>query len=98
MRTLAILVGLCLTGLAAADDKPKASPEAAPPAASEVCPKKVFVGKGLQRKAVCVVETPLVVKVPPPKPAVTIVTNGGKKVTGRPKTVDGLNGIGPGTR
>jgi hypothetical protein len=98
MRALAILVGLTLAGPALADDKAPPAPPPAPAKVDPVCPKKVFVGKGLERKAVCVVDTPLVVKAAPPKPAVTIVPNGGKKVTGRPKTADGLNGLGPGSR
>ena len=95
MRAIAIVVGLTLAGSAHADDKAAKAPEA--PAAAP-CPKKVFVGKGLERKAVCVIETPVVVKAAAPKPAVTIVANDGKKVTGRPKSEDRLKGLGPGTR
>jgi hypothetical protein len=94
MRALAIVLGIVFVGPAAADNKPTP----AQPKAAEVCPKKIFVGKGLERKAVCVVETPLVVKAAPPKPQVTIVPNDGRAVTGRPKNDDRLRGLGPHTR
>ncbi|MBX3155598.1 MAG: hypothetical protein KF773_06345 [Deltaproteobacteria bacterium] len=94
MRALAIVLGLVFVGPAAADDKPAPAPQPK----SEACPKKVFVGKGLDRKAVCVIEAPVVVKAAAPKPQVTIVPTDGRAVTGRPKSDDRLRGLGPHTR
>jgi hypothetical protein len=76
------------SGIAAADP-PAAKPE---PKQPTTC-KKVVVGKGLDRHVVCQIEGPVVVATPLPKPGVIVVPNDGKKVTGRPKSGDRLNGL-----
>jgi len=77
-----VLACLLLVGTAAADPAPKKA----------ACKMK-FEGKGLDRKAVCVFEAPVVVNGTAPKPNVVIVHDGGKKVTGRPKSSDRLDGL-----
>lgn len=84
MRSLAVL--LLLVGTAAADPKTAAALD------STKC-HKVWVGKGLERHAVCQVTQDVVVKSGTPKPNVTYVTRDGKTVTGRPKTPDRLSGL-----
>jgi len=91
MRTLAALAILVVgAGLAAADPKPARSEATTTQAPG--C-KRVVVGRGLDRKVVCEVEAPVVVRQDAPKPAVLIVNRGGKVVTGRPKSDDRLNGL-----
>ena len=64
----------------------------AEPAKKAACKMK-FVGKGLDRKAVCEFEAPVVVRQEAPKPNVVYVNTGGKRVTGRPKSGDRLDGL-----
>jgi hypothetical protein len=86
MRTW-LLVALLATPAFA---EPKADkPVAAKPAK---CKTKV-VGKGLDRKVVCVFEEEIVVGAKPPKPAVVIAPADGRKVVGRPKQSDPLTGL-----
>jgi len=82
----AILVVLALGGLAAAEPAAK-QPKPKKPA---TC-KKVFVGKGLERRTTCEIDAPVVVT--PPKPGVLVVPVDGRKVVGRPKSDDRLNGL-----
>ncbi|HET9483725.1 MAG TPA: hypothetical protein VFO79_07200 [Xanthomonadales bacterium] len=89
MRLLAIVVGLAFATSAAADPKPAAAP-AKPEAAK--CKRKV-VGKGLERKVVCVFEQEIVVSSEQAKPKVVIVPVDGRKVVGRPKTTDPFAGL-----
>lgn len=93
MRTLAGLAVLVLGAhLAAADPRPAAPKAEATTTQAAGC-KRVVVGRGLDRKVVCEVSAPLVVKQEAPKPAVLIVNRGGKVVTGRPKSEDRLDGL-----
>lgn len=71
--------------------RPVAKP-AEPAAPTPVC-KKVFVGKGLERHAVCEFTAPIVVKETSAKPNVLIVPHGGRSVTGRPRSEDRLSGL-----
>ncbi len=64
-----------------------------PPARPKAQCKMHFVGKGLDRKAVCEIEAPVVVKQEAPKPNVVIVHQDGKRVVGRPKSDDRLDGL-----
>jgi len=98
----AIVLALVLAaGPAAADaTKPAAKPtEAAKPTAARptdaskpVC-KRTVVGRGLERKVVCVYEAPIVVSSSPSKPKVVYITRDGRNVTGRPKSGDRLEGL-----
>ena len=90
MRVLATLVAIGFATAAAADPKPQAPTkvEAAKPAC-----KPKYVGKGLERKVVCVFEKDIVLHAEPPKPKVIYVSEGGKKVTGRPRTTDPFKGL-----
>jgi hypothetical protein len=87
MRSLALAVLVLGAGIASADPKPEATA-----AQSPQC-KRVVVGRGLDRKVVCEVTAPVVVKQEPPKPAVLIINKGGRDVTGRPKSGDRLAGL-----
>jgi hypothetical protein len=87
MRSFAALVLVVLAGSASADPKPESTASQ-----SSQC-KRVVVGRGLDRKVVCDVQAPIVVKQEAPKPAVLIVNRGGRDVTGRPKSGDRLNGL-----
>ena len=71
---------------------PAAKPAVATPAPAPVC-KKVFVGRGLERHAVCEFTAPIVVKETSAKPNVLIVPRGGRTVTGRPRSEDRLSGL-----
>ncbi len=84
MRALLVLV--LLAGPAAADPKPAAA------TASPKC-HRVWVGKGLERHAVCELKDEVVVKSGTPKPNVVVVNHDGKTVTGRPKSDDRLRGL-----
>ncbi|HUJ57210.1 MAG TPA: hypothetical protein VLX92_01900 [Kofleriaceae bacterium] len=89
MRLLAGLACLALSLTAAADPpKPAARSDAKPAAA---CKRKV-VGRGLDRKVVCVFEQSIVVH-GSNRPAVVYVHPDGKAVTGRPKSDDRLAGL-----
>lgn len=55
--------------------------------------KPTVVGRGLERKVVCVFEEQIEVKAGTPKPQVLYLTKGGKAVTGRPRSDDRLNGL-----
>ncbi|MEO8701242.1 MAG: hypothetical protein ABI867_14420 [Kofleriaceae bacterium] len=90
MRLIATLV-LSFAVPAAADPAP-AKPAAAP--AASAC-KKVIVGKGADRKIVCEITAPVVVKAGAPKPEVLIVPQDGRKVVGRPRSENRLNGLSP---
>ena len=85
MRTWLLVALLAVPAFA--DDKPKQ-----PAPAKQTCKMK-FVGKGLERKAVCVFEDPIVIPAKPPKPAVVIAPVDGRKVVGRPKQTDPLTGL-----
>jgi len=89
MRVLAAL--LLLTATAVADPKP-----ADKPAEPQTTCKRV--GKGAERKIVCEVKEPIIVKAKPAKPAVAVVTRDGRAVTGRPKSEDRLKGLSPFTK
>lgn len=93
MRSIAALAVLVLgAGLAAADPKPEPAKSEATTTQSASC-KRVVIGRGLDRKVVCEVAAPVVVRQEAPKPAVIIVNRGGRNVTGRPKSDDRLNGL-----
>jgi hypothetical protein len=95
MRSL--LVVALLAGPALADPKPAAPPPAkAAPAKAAPC-KKTVVGRGLDRKVLCVQEASgeLTVTATQAKPNVVIVPRDGKAVTGRPKSDDRLKGLSP---
>lgn len=83
LRSLAFLA--LAAGVAAADPAP------AKPA---TC-KRVLVGKGLERHSVCEISAPVVVKQQAPAPKVLILQDGGKRVTGRPRSEDRLQGLSP---
>jgi len=89
MRVLAAL--LLLTATAVADPTPQDKP-------AEPQTKCRRVGKGAERKIVCEVRDPIIVKVKPSKPAVAIVGRDGRAVTGRPKSEDRLQGLSPFTK
>ena len=75
----AIAIVSILAGSAAAD----------PPKPAPATCKRVVVN----HHGVCQIETTIVISVAPPKPAVVIVPNDGRKVTGRPKSDDRLAGL-----
>ena len=81
MRSLVAIAVLALAAGSAAADAPNAK-----------C-KRVFVGKGLERHAVCELAVPIIVKVDPPRPQVLIVPTDGRKVVGRPRSSDRLAGL-----
>jgi hypothetical protein len=89
MRVLAAL--LLLTATAVADPTPTAKP-------AEPLTKCKRVGKGAERKILCEVQAPIIVKAKPPKPAVAVVARDGRAVTGRPKSEDRLQGLSPFTK
>jgi hypothetical protein len=84
MRCIAIAAALALATTAAADPKPATE--------KPVCQRKV-IGKGLDRKVVCVFADPIVVPASAPKPKVVIAPADGRKVVGRPKAADPLVGL-----
>jgi hypothetical protein len=96
MRLFATLVLTFVTyGVAAADP----APQRAEPAKAAPTPcKKVIVGRGAERKTVCEVTAPIVVKSSAPKPEVLIVPRDGRTVVGRPKSENRLNGLSPRSR
>lgn len=87
MRVLAAL--LLLTATAVADPAPPAAKPAEP------LTKCKRIGKGAERKILCEVQAPIIVKAKPPKPAVAVVARDGRAVTGRPKSEDRLQGLSP---
>ena len=89
----AALLALVIAATPALADTKAKSPE---PAKAEVKPatcKKRVVGKGLDRKVVCEFEQEIVVPGEAPKPKVIIAPADGRKVVGRPKLTDPLNGL-----
>ena len=93
MRSFAALAVLALgASIAAAAPRPEPAKSAATTTQSSGC-KRVVVGRGLDRKVVCEVTAPVVVRQEAPKPAVLVVNRGGRNVTGRPKSEDRLNGL-----
>lgn len=90
MRTWA-LAALLFATPALADEKPKAGKPTAT-AKPALCKKKI-VGKGLDRKVVCVFEDPIVIPAKAPRPNVVIAPADGRKVVGRPKQTDPLAGL-----
>jgi hypothetical protein len=88
-RALAALVTLAFAASPAlAEDNKAPAPAKAEPAK---CVMKT-VGKGLERKAVCVFEAPVTVTASN-KPNVLIVPTDGRKVVGRPKSGNRLDGL-----
>lgn len=85
MRLLSFVAPLVLMlGTATADPKT----EKAEPAKC----KPTVVGRGLERKVVCVFEQEIEVRTSA-KPQVVYVTKGGKSVTGRPRSEDRTKGL-----
>ena len=67
---------------------------AAAPAFAESRCKRVVVGKKQgERRVICEVDTPVVVRAKPPRPGVAIVGEDGKKTVGRPVTTNPLRGL-----
>lgn len=91
-----VLAGLVMVAFAAApvlaeDKKPAAAAKTEKAAEPAKCVKKT-IGKGLERKTVCVFEQDVTVTASN-KPAVLIVPTDGRKVTGRPKSDSRLDGL-----
>jgi hypothetical protein len=82
---LVIVAALAFATTAAADPKPATGTK-------QTCKRKVM-GKGLDRKVVCVFEEPIVIPASAPKPKVVIAPADGRKVVGRPKSSDPLVGL-----
>ena len=95
MRSLVFAL-LLVSGPALADKKPTKPPATAKQPAKASCkPKKV----GKKMTCVQVYEVDLgEVKTGAPKPDVVIVPTDGRKVVGRPKSEDRLQGLGPHTK
>ena len=93
MRALAILIGLAFAGPAAAEPPITTPPKTTTPTPAPC--KKVVVGRGLDRKVVCEITVPVVVKEGAAKPEVLIVPRDPRKVVGRPRSENRLNGLGP---
>ena len=89
-----LLAVALLASPALANPKAKTETKAESKTETKPCKTKV-VGKGLDRKVVCEFEAPIIVHTDAPKPKVLYVHQGGKSVTGRPKTADPLAGLGP---
>jgi hypothetical protein len=93
MRCIAALAALALAAVPAFAE-PTAKPAAAkvdePKPAT--CKRKV-VGRGLDRKVICVFEDPIVIGVEPSKPKVIIAPGDPRKVVGRPKQTDPFAGL-----
>jgi hypothetical protein len=93
-RAIALVLFL-VAAPAAADSTTNARPAKAPAAAAAkpaAC-KKLVVGRGLERRVVCAIETKIDVSVAPPKPNVVIVHQSPRQVVGRPKSENRLNGL-----
>ena len=94
MRTWLVASLLAIATPALADEaKPKPSPDKQAEGAPKPLCKKTIVGKGLDRKVVCVFEKEIVVPGKAPRPSVVIAPVDGRRVTGRPKQTDPLNGL-----
>lgn len=89
MRMLAFVAPFVLVLSSAAAEPRTAKPAAPEPAKC----KPTVVGRGLERKVVCVFEEQIEVKAGTPKPQVLYLTKGGKAVTGRPRSDDRFNGL-----
>jgi len=87
----ALLAILIAASPAFADSKPKT--EAAKVEAKPATCKKRVVGKGLDRKVICEIEQEIVIPGEAPKPKVIIAPADGRKVVGRPKLTDPLQGL-----
>lgn len=93
-----VLAGLVMVAFAAApalaEDKkaPAPAPAKAEKAAEPAKCVKKTIGKGLERKTVCVFEQDVTVTASN-KPAVLIVPTDGRRVTGRPKSDNRLDGL-----
>lgn len=86
----AIVVILLSTRFAAADEAKPTEPKAA---AAPTC-KRVMVGHGLDRHAVCRFEAPIIIKVGAPRPNVLIVQHrDARAVVGPPRSSDRLTGL-----
>ncbi len=98
MRALMILSLLFIANVAAADPKPakaaRARSVATKPGAPVrlTCTRKV-VGRGLERRVVCELAAPIIVKQDAPRPNVMIIDHGGRAVVGRPRSDDRLSGL-----
>lgn len=93
MRWVLAVLLFATPAFAEAPVRPK-RPAVQPPAAAKASPcKRRIVGKGLARKVVCEFEQPIVVTSGAAKPAVVIAPIDGRKVTGRPKLTDPLEGL-----
>jgi len=86
----------------AAKPAPAAKTDAAPAAKTETVKtealatkgcKKTVVGRGLDRKVVCVVEAEIDVNAGAPKPNVIVVHQSARQVVGRPKSESRLKGL-----
>ena len=89
----AALLALVIAATPAFADTKAKSPE---PVKAEVKPatcKKKVVGKGLDRHVVCEFEQEIVIPGEAPKPKVIIAPADGRKVVGRPKLTDPLQGL-----
>jgi hypothetical protein len=89
MRRIALALGvlLAVSPAFAEDTKPK-------PAKQQAKCKNKVVGKGLDRKVVCEIEQEIPVPASAAKPKVVVVNPAdGRKVTGRPKLTDPLEGL-----
>lgn len=93
-RALALLL-LLLAAPAAADSTTKPAPPApeTKAAAKPTECKKVVVGRGLERRVVCEIATPVTVKTDAPRPNVIIVHQSPRAVVGRPRSENRLNGL-----
>jgi hypothetical protein len=65
--------------------------------ATSTC-KKTRAGKGKPQTTTCTISAELEVKAGAPKPRVDIIGVDGRAVTGRPKSEDRLQGLGPHTK
>ena len=89
MRRIAFGFLLAVSPAFADDAKPKPQPVKQ----QAKCKNKV-VGKGLDRKVVCEIEQEIPVPASAAKPKVVVVNQAdGRKVTGRPKLTDPLEGL-----
>ena len=97
-RAIALVLFL-VAAPAAADSTTSTKPAKAPAAVTAIAPakptacKKVVVGKGLERRVICVIETEIDVTTSTPKPQVVIVHQSPRHVVGRPKSENRLNGL-----
>jgi hypothetical protein len=99
MRSLVFAL-LLVSGPALADQKPTKPPTAAntKPKTKAKAPPCKMKKVGKKMKCIQVYEAEIDVRAGAPKPDVVIVPTDGRKVTGRPKSEDRLQGLGPHTR